>query len=217
MGTYYSIYAEVRVGNKWYNISPLIREENGDIKVQPIESGKSRLHETVEELRESSYICGRPSDISDELKKVFGRADDEIIESFPREMTYKEYYKQTLFLVNYGKSVKRRVNETRPNRYKGYISKYSLAAFEIGEIDHFSYWLTQSEYEKLTEEEKTEYTYYEWNDWCDWYGIYAQICKKVDCLLDIFNEWALYNLHDANLDERSPSADFVRLIVSSDL
>ncbi len=29
MGTYYSIYAEVRVGDKWYNISPLSRRENG--------------------------------------------------------------------------------------------------------------------------------------------------------------------------------------------
>lgn len=35
MGTSYSIFAEVRVGNKWYNISPLIRELDGQVKAQP--------------------------------------------------------------------------------------------------------------------------------------------------------------------------------------
>ena len=31
MGVYYSIYAEARVGNKWYNISPLMRNEDGEV------------------------------------------------------------------------------------------------------------------------------------------------------------------------------------------
>lgn len=216
MGTYYSIYAEVRVGNKWFNISPLMRNEDGNVRVQPIISGKSMLHETVEELREDSFMCGRPSDMSDELLSIYNHADDEIVEFYPKGTNYKQYYNQILFAVNYGKSVKNRVNDNQPTRYRGYVSRYSLAAFEIGEIDHFNHWLTQKEYDKLTKDEKQEYTYYEWNDWCDWYGIYAQICKKVDCLLGIFNDWAIYHLKSANLDECTPTADYVRLIVSTE-
>ena len=31
MGTYYSIYAEVRVGNKWYNLNPVFQREDGKL------------------------------------------------------------------------------------------------------------------------------------------------------------------------------------------
>ena len=99
MGTCYSIYAEVRVGNKWYNISPLIRELDGQVKAQPFLSGKSMLHETVEQLREYSYKCGRPDDLSDELRTIFGEPDDDIVDPFFHEMTYKEYYRQSKNLL----------------------------------------------------------------------------------------------------------------------
>ena len=35
-------------------------------------------------------------------------------------------------------------------------------------------------------------------------------------MLDVFNDWSLYNIHDANLDDRTPTADCVRLIVYID-
>ena len=100
MGTSYSIFAEVRVGNKWYNISPLLRELDGQVKVQPFMSGKSWLHQAVEELREYSYKCGRPDDLSDELRTVFSEPDEDIVDPFFHEMTYKEYYRQMMFSVN---------------------------------------------------------------------------------------------------------------------
>ena len=31
MGTHYAIYAEVRVGNKWYNLNPLFQRADGKI------------------------------------------------------------------------------------------------------------------------------------------------------------------------------------------
>lgn len=216
MGTCYSIYAEVRVGNKWYNISPLIRELDGQVKAQPFLSGKSMLHETVEQLREYSYKCGRPDDLSDELRTIFGEPDDDIVDPFFHEMTYKEYYRQMMFTVNYGKAVKNRVKKTKPTRYSGYANRYAITEFEIGESDTVCHWITEAEYSKLPEDEKQEYTYYEWDEYGDWYAMFVKLSRMVDTMLDVFCDWGLYNIHDVNLDERTPTADYVRLIVYID-
>ena len=68
MGVYYSIYAEARVGNKWYNISPLMRNEDGEVRVRPVMSGQSMMHDAVEELEEACFMRGRPDNLSDELR-----------------------------------------------------------------------------------------------------------------------------------------------------
>ncbi len=216
MSVYYSIYAEVRVGNKWYNISPLMRVSDSDVKAQPIISGQSWMREAIDELEEACFMRGRPADISDELKKVFSHEDDEVTEHFIHDMTYKDYYRQTLFVVNYGKSVKSRVKANKPTRYQGYVYKHCLSAYELGEVDYIANWVSSNEYAELSNEEKQEYTYYEWNEWGDWYAVYVEIVRKVDCLLDFFKEWAFWNIKDANSDELSPSADYVRLIVEID-
>lgn len=39
MGTYYSIYAEAHIGEKWYNINPLIKEPDGSLRACPIIEG----------------------------------------------------------------------------------------------------------------------------------------------------------------------------------
>lgn len=213
MGTYYAIYAEVRVGNKWYNISPLMRNEDGEVRVQPIMSGQSVMHDAAEEMEGDCYMRGRPANLSEELKTVYGHEDHETSEHLWRGMTYGEYYRQTLYVVNYGKSVKSRVKAERPARYMGYVNKYCLSEYEIGSTDTILNWISEKEYLSLPENEKCEYTYYEWNEWDDWYGIYSELVQRVDCMLNFFNAWAFYHLRDADPDERSPSADYVRLIV----
>ena len=216
MGTSYSIFAEVHVGNKWYNISPLLREEDGQAKVYPFLSGKSWLHQAVEELREYSYKCGRPDDLSDELRILFGEPDEDVVDPFFKDMTYKEYYRQMMFSVNYGKAVKRRVMDSRPTRYRGYANKYALTAYEIGECEDISHWISEAEYNKLPEDEKQDYTYYEWDEYGDWYAVFVKLSRMVDAMLEIFNSWSLCNIQNANLDERTPTADYVRLIVYID-
>lgn len=66
MGTYYSIYAEVRVGNKWYNLNPQFERADGKIDVCPVSSGRNWLRETYEESEEDRYGYGRPEDVSQE-------------------------------------------------------------------------------------------------------------------------------------------------------
>ena len=214
MGTYYAIYAEARVGNKWYSINPLMRNENGDIVVYPAMSGQSQMREAAEELEEYCFMRGCPDNLSDELKQVYSHSNDERADSLWNGMTYGEYYHQTLFAVNYGKHVKSRVKSAMPTRYRGYVSKYCLSEYEIGNIDDIHNWLTEEEYRALSDDERKKYTYYEWNAWDDWYGVYVELVRRVDCLLTFFKEWSFYHIHDADLDEKEPTADFVRLIVS---
>ena len=66
---------------------------------------------------------------------------------------------------------------------------------------------------KSSPKEKKDYAYYEWNEYADWYGVYTEIVRKVDSLLSFFQEWASFNIKDADIDEKLPSADYVRLIV----
>lgn len=213
MGIYYSIYAEARVGNKWYNISPMMKNKKGEYRAQPVISGQSWLREAVDELEDQSYMCGRPDDLSEEIRAIYNQDDDADAGFGKKEYTYKRYYSQTLFVVNYGKTVKSRVKENRPTRYQGYVNKHCLAAYEIGEVDDIANWIHATEYEKLSPKEKKDYAYYEWNEYADWYGIYSDLVNKVDSLLAFFQEWASYNIPDADIDEKLPSADYVRLIV----
>ena len=43
MGTEYSIYAEVRVKDKWYSLNPLVCDADDNLIVMPILSGRSRI------------------------------------------------------------------------------------------------------------------------------------------------------------------------------
>ena len=93
MGTEYSIYAEVRVKDKWYSINPLIPEESGKLTIVPILSGRSRLKNAVDELEESAYIHGRPADLSNELKSIFFQRDEDDAGYGLPGWNYKQYYK----------------------------------------------------------------------------------------------------------------------------
>ncbi|MCD2491593.1 hypothetical protein LQE92_02995 [Lacrimispora sp. NSJ-141] len=56
------------------------------------------------------------------------------------------------------------MKKDRPFRYHGYVLKYSIAAYEIGEQEEIIDWLTRQEYDFLSEEEKKDYVYFEWNE-----------------------------------------------------
>lgn len=213
MGTYYSIYAEVRVGDKWYNLNPMFQRDDGNLDVCSVISGRGWLRDAYDELEESKYACGRPKDLSKEVGTIFCHADDESFEPHMHINTYKDFYDRAIFLVNYGKSVKNRVKANKPTRYRGYASKVSIASFEIDEYDYIGHWLTDEEYEKLSDKQKQEYAYYEWDEPDDWYKAYNMIVDRVDAMLGYFCRWADYALTDADLDERYPTADYVRLIV----
>ncbi|BDF32987.1 hypothetical protein CE91St62_10520 [Lachnospiraceae bacterium] len=49
-GTYYSIYAEAHIGEKWYNINPLIKKQDGSLRACPIIEGQSWLRDAYDKL-----------------------------------------------------------------------------------------------------------------------------------------------------------------------
>ena len=216
MGVSYVIYAEARVGDKWYNICPLRKSEDGKLEILPIAEGRSWLREAVEELEECAYAHGRQLDFSEELRNRFNEDDDADAGYGIPEINMKEHYRQMMCIANYGKTIKKRVKECRPTRYCGYAPKYALTEFEIGESDHIGGWIHKCEYDKLDDEAKEEYTYYEWNEWGDWYGVFSKIAKTVDVLLDLFSNWSSDNLAELSREDRIPDANDVRLIVYSD-
>ena len=216
MGVHYSVYAEVRIGCKWYNLNPLFQRENGQLDICPILHGRSWLKDAYEMLEEMGYAYGRPDNLSKEVRQVFKYSDDEPYAPDLHINTYKDFYDRAMFLVNYGKSVKSMVKAHKPTRYQGYVSKVAIAAYEIDEYDTINNWLTEEEYKVLSERQKRMYTYYEWDEPDDWYKVFNMLVRKVDCMLGCFCEWADYAIKDADFDERQPTADYVRLIVYQD-
>ena len=213
MGVYYYFYAEVKVGDQWYNISPLMRNSKGEVKVQPVLYGQSRIREAYEKMEDDCQYRGLPKDLSQELREIYHHDRDEEIEGSWNNMTYGEYYDKTIFVINYGAQVKGRVKKDIPARFRGYVNKYHLAAYEIGEIDEIINWIHPTEYEKLSPKQKKEYAYYEWNEWDDWYAVYTALVKRIDLLLDYFADWSFYIIPREDWSECSLTAESVRLIV----
>ncbi len=214
MSTYYGIFAEVRAGDKWYNLNPIVKNDNG-YTIMPVISGYSYMREAIDELREETHFRGRPDDLSPEVREYFGHEDDEVLDWYPKT-TYKEYYGQTLFVVNYNKAVERRYNKKHPTRFRGYAYKWAVTEFEIGNNEHISHWISEFEYKELSDEDKEEYTYYEWDEFDDWYPIFGQIMHRIEALLAWFSEWSYSNIQGLTSDEHNPTGDRVRLIIEQD-
>lgn len=59
------------------NLNPLFQRTDGNIDICPVISGRNWLREAYEELEEVSYTCGRPENLSKEVRSVFCHEDDE--------------------------------------------------------------------------------------------------------------------------------------------
>ncbi len=195
MSTYYYFYAEVKNNGKWVGLSPIVKISNGQYKVEPLLSGQSYLYETYEEMiAEYSSGCGLPEDVSDELLEIFHKHDEKTTSIWgDKEITWGEYYRGCVHSVDYDEAVKNKIKRDRPYKFQGYVSKYLIAAFEVGELDRLCSWLTKREYDKLPKEEKKEYAWYEWNEWDSEYGIRYELYQKIESLLDWYRQTAYYS------------------------
>ena len=54
-----------------------MRSEDGEVRVQPIMSGQSVMHDAAEEMEGDCYMRGRPANLSEELKTVYSHEDHE--------------------------------------------------------------------------------------------------------------------------------------------
>lgn len=81
-----------------------------------------------------------------------------------------------------------KVNKDKPYKYEGFVLKKELAEFEVYEREEFSEWLTQDEYNALTEKQKRQYIFHRWNDSYGDYWIYRTIADRIWTLKGLFAE-----------------------------
>lgn len=188
MSVYYSVYAEANVDGHWYNLCPFFKNRDGVYKTGCLFWAQSAFREIHYDLQSRAIGHGIPEDISEGLREVFPQKLDEVVEGGWSKKTWGEYYKQSLYQVNFAQAIAPKVNKTKPFKYEGYVFKKELAAFEVYEIDEFSEWLTEEEYQALSEKERRQYIFHRWNDPYGDYGIYVEIYRKVRVLCSLFQD-----------------------------
>lgn len=113
---------------------------------------------------------------------------DTKVDSMWDNLTWREYYERSVYMVNFAQAIVPRVNKDKPFKYKGYVRKRELAAFEVYERDEFSEWLTENEYRALSDKRKRQYVFHRWNDPCGGYWIYVDLYQKVRVLCELFRQ-----------------------------
>ena len=71
MSVYNSIYAEVKVGDKWFSLNPIVKNYKGEYVSTALLLGQSWLNDTVNTLRDYASSSGLPEDASEETLKHF--------------------------------------------------------------------------------------------------------------------------------------------------
>ena len=193
MSTYYSVYAEVNIDGKWYNLCPYYKDIDGRFKTRPLFWAQSAFYEVNNDLQSHQCSYGIPDDMSEELRKVFYENLKEIVDDWYGDITWGKYYQQRLYSVNFAQAIVPRVRKDKPFKYEGYVTKKELASFECYEIEEFSEWLTDDEYKALTEKQKHQYVFHRWNDPFGDYKIYSDLSQRIWTLSALFQDayWAI--------------------------
>ena len=118
MSTAYYVYAEIQVDGKWYNLSPTMKRPDGTFSVEPIYWAQSSFFDVYNDLESHSIGWGIPDDMSKDMLTVFHENLDEVIEGWGK-MTWREHYRQSVFVVPYASSVADKIVKDRPFKYEG--------------------------------------------------------------------------------------------------
>lgn len=186
MSTYYYFYAEVRYRNKWYNLNPIVNMPNKGYRAFELMYGASSMREFVNDLEDSRIGCGIPDDMCEELRAMFDKDLDAPCDYGWCTNTYREYYEQVIFYVNFDAAVNSKVVRDRNHQHQGYVPKLTIDDFECNTTDYIDRWLTKDEYNALSEEEKLQYAWYEWDNYGDIYGCRKELADKINMLLHWF-------------------------------
>lgn len=119
MGTYYHVYAEVKIGDKWCNLNPIIKKEDGSYGITTITWGQSRFYETWLHLEEHRIQGGLPEDCSEELRSVFHEDLDATADFLWKEQTYRDYYNSTMFVCDFTDAILNHTKKERPHNGRG--------------------------------------------------------------------------------------------------
>lgn len=211
MSTYYNIYAEVKIKDKWFCLNPIVKTVDGNYKRDLIFWSQSYFYDTFNYLNERPSSRGLPNDISDDLLAFFHTPLDDMSDGGWSKQSYRDWYNHTIFTVDYYDVIANSVIKDIPYKYKGYVYKRSIAAFEVGEIDVIENWYTIAEYKKISKEEKQDLTWYEWNEAGDEYGILFSIYTKISNLLYWFRDFGIP--YDSPYSDYDISSSAVRVYI----
>lgn len=186
MSTVYTVYAEADVDGKWYSLCPYFMNNKGETKTHSIFWAQSAFWEVNNYLEDFMIGRGIPEDMSDGLRAIFHENLQEEIESWGGHITWEKYYESCIYYVNFDKTIVPKINKDKPYKYEGFVLKKELAEFEVYEREEFSEWLTQEEYNALTEKQKRQYVFHRWNNPFGEYWIYRTIADRVWTLASLF-------------------------------
>lgn len=186
MSTYYNIYAEANIDGKWYSLCPYFKiDKDKNPITSSIYWAQSIFWEVNNDLEEYAIGRGIPDDMSEGLREVF-HEDLQEESDFWGEITWEQYYNQFIYYVNFAQAIVPKVNKDKQYKYEGFVLKKELAEFEVYEREEFSEWLTQIEYNALTDKAKRRYVFYQWNDLDGDYKIYRELADRIWALKDLF-------------------------------
>ena len=183
MSTTYYVYAEIKVGNEWKNLNPIIKDVDGDYRLIPIYTGNSTFYDVFLDLESNLLNRGLPEDISTDVRSQFHTDLDEKTDFWLRDCTWREYYSQCVFSVSYRPFITDKIIKNRQYKFEGYVAKRTIAAFEANDIECVPEWLTDTEYKALSEKSRRQYSFYQWNEYGDNYDIYTTIVRRIETLL----------------------------------
>ncbi len=212
MSTSYYVYAEVRVGTRWYNLNPLMKKPDGSWNLRPIFVGCSSFFEVFNHMEQYRTDVGIPDDMSPELRSVFHENLDEVCDGWIKDNTWRSVYERSVIIVPFSKGVEQRVHKDRPHMYEGYVERRIITAFELNEIEEIYAWLDGSEFAALSDKEKKRYRFFQWDEPYGEYQEFRTIYERVCAMLywfdfaDAFNEKSEYWNNEPGLSD-------VRLIV----
>ena len=117
-------------GIKWYNICPYFRDKEGIAKTHCLFWAQSIFSDVDYHLKEHSSGIGIPNDMSSGLKELFHENLDEELDGWLKKITWREYYRQTLYYANFANAVVPKIRKDRPYKYEGYVSKENTDSFQ---------------------------------------------------------------------------------------
>ena len=172
MSTEYQVYAELKHKDKWVLLSPTFCDQ-----IRPIYEACSSFTQTWRKLMSCATMKGDTSECSEGIRKII----DECKALYDNEDEAKSYLQHSLIAVNYADAVSTCIGANK-YKYCGYVLKREKSAWNMDEIDDFSFWLNEKEYMLLDNEEKLHYEWFEWNDWDAPNAIMSEIASRVECL-----------------------------------
>ena len=178
MSTYYEIHTEVKVGEVWHCVDPLVLH----VKTQYHEQ-EYILGSTYENGSRSFF--GRSADKLQELSERFTFDDlsEELKADFMKWRIPPEEIPDEVMRYSYCiplDQVRKAVSKINGKANHAIVPKDQIVAFETGDADGIYDHISPKEYSKLDEEAKKVYQYYEWDDWMQWECHFKKILESAD-------------------------------------